>query len=120
MDYIKKEGHKLTLFHIYPKPDSFIPENKYGTKVHFDKNIIEGDPFTFVVKVETSQQVGETQCLCVCNSLSEYEVSISKDELTLNYDNWYGLVQRSIVECNKLYKEKVKGTYLDGTDIPLP
>ena len=119
MNYIKNEGHKLTLFHVYPKPDRFIPGGNYGTQVHFEKDIKEDKTLTFIVRVETIQQIDEKQALCVCNSLSEYEVSVSKDELT-QYNYWHPLVEKSIIECNKLYKEKVKGTYLEGTDIPLP
>lgn len=118
MSLIISENHSLTFFHIYPQPDSFIPGNDYGTRIHFEKDLKDQIPLIFVVRVEV-QQIVENRMLCVCNSLSEFQVSISKSEL-LQFEQWNSLVRRSIRACNKLYKEKVIDTYLAGTDVPLP
>lgn len=111
-----EETHSETLFHIYPQPDDFAPGNNYQTKTHFVKDI-EGDS-TFTVKVEVTQSMGD-RVLCVFNSLSKYPDTVKKGEI-IGMDVWKPLVKKSIIECNNLYKKRVKTTYLELTDIPLP
>jgi hypothetical protein len=118
MTDIIKEEHKEIGSHIFPKPDTYVHGNIYGSKVHFEQSVEEGENIKFIVKVEAEQLINNnTQSLCIFNSLSEYDLSISKEELS-KHENWYPLVQKSVVECNKLYQKKVKETYLEGTDIP--
>lgn len=119
MNNILNEEHEITLFHIYPKPDNYLPINNYDTKVHFRKTIEDTDDWKFVVNVEVIHSIDNKQALCVFNTFSKYKLPISKNEVG-HYENWHPLIQRSIIECDKLYKAKVKGTYLEGTTVPLP
>lgn len=118
MSIIVNESHKITLSHIYPKPDDYGPNQNYGTQVHFNEEPHQVDTYLYTVNVETMQILNNEKTLCVFNTISKFELNIKLGQM-IPIDVWQPLRRRGNEECNRLYKEKVKGTYLEGTDIPI-
>ena len=120
MDNIKSETHGLAFFKIYDKPKEFVHGGQYGTKVENKQDFKEHDgKHYFIVYITATQLIESVQALAVINTISEYEL-IGPMGNFIPISFWQPLVLKSIEECNKMYKEKVQGTYLQGTDIPLP
>lgn len=118
MSIIVNEHHKETLFHLYPKPDGFAPGQNLGTRVHFNEDPHQTDSVLYTVNVETTQVLNNTNAMCVFNTISKFELNVKLGQM-IPIEVWQPLRKKANEECNKLYKEKVKGTYLDGTDIPI-
>ena len=120
MDNIKSENHQLAFFKIYDKPKEYVDGGDYGTLVNHEKDMrTEEGKTTFVVTISGKQLIENVQALAVINSVSSYEL-VEPIGNIIPMSFWQPLVFKSIEECNKLYKENVKGTYLEGTDIPSP
>ena len=120
MDNIKLGTHKVAFFKIYDKPSEFVHGGNYGTKVENKTDFKEHDgKHYYIVYITATQSIENVQALAVINTISEYEL-IEPMGNFIPKDFWQPLLFKSIEECDKLYKEKVEGTYLQGTDIPTP
>ena len=120
MDNVKSETHGLAFFKIYDQPKEFVHGGQYGTKVENKHNFKEHEgKHYFIVYITATQLIENIQALAFINTISEYEL-IEPMGNFIPKEFWQPLVFKSVEECNKLYKEKVEGTYLQGTDIPTP
>jgi len=120
MDNIKSETHGVAFFKLYDKPKEFAHGGNYGTQVERKEDFkTVNDKHYYIVYITATQLIENVQALAFINTISEYEL-IEPMGNVIPKDFWVPLAFKSISECNKMYKEKVKGTYLVDTDIPVP
>ena len=117
----KSETHTLVICDIFDQPEEYKRGNQYGTLVNHDKNLkkVDGKQF-FIINVMAQQMIENVGLLAMIHSVSEYELSEHIENNIVPKSLWQPLVIKSVEACNKLYKERVKDTYLQGTDIPNP
>ena len=121
MNNVKSETHGVGFFKIYDKPKEFVNGGNYKTVVEPNKDLkYVDDKCYFIVSIMATQSIDNVQALAVIHTISEYELITPPEHNIVPMDLWKPLTFKSVEECNKLYKEKVKGTYLEGTDIPAP